>query len=266
MARPPVWAISGRVARWISAAEEEHLLHERVGATSPRARLLAVLQCRLVQLTLTVLLVLDVVVIFSELFLEAEFPHCRYVLRDAVSCCGADVYPASLSPGEVLDFTSDLTNGRRLGGPMSAAALCEQASPAQLACDDHKWDVPHALHEILFWVSISVLTSFEIELLLLILALGGLFFRNPLYLLDICIISSSLGLELFLHSLGPNKHAEEMAGLLVLSRLWRFLRIGHAIFSTSHMASEKEMAEMAAELRQLEHEYNIALEKAAAKA
>ena len=40
----------------------------------------------------------------------------------------------------------------------------------------------------------------------------------------------------------------------------------HAIFSTSHIASEHELHEMAAGLRELEKEYNIALEKAAARA
>ena len=67
---------------------------------------------------------------------------------------------------------------------------------------------------------------------LLISALGGIFFRNPLYVLDILIITSSISLELFLHSLGPNKHTEEMAGMLVLARLWRFMRIGHAPLAT----------------------------------
>ena len=106
----------------------------------------------------------------------------------------------------------------------------------------------------------------QIELLLLSSVLRMNFFQNPLYVLDFIVVTSSISLELYLNSLGANKHTEEMSGLLVLARLWRFIRIGHGIFSSSHMASEHELGEMTEGLRELEHEYYVALEKAAAKA
>ena len=82
------------------------------------------------------------------------------------------------------------------------------------------------------------------------------------------MVYASLTLEFFIKHLQNNDDVilEEMTGLLVLARLWRFLRVGHAIFASTSMASEAEVKHMAAELRQLEQEYTIALEKAAAKA
>ena len=62
------------------------------------------------------------------------------------------------------------------------------------------------------------------------------------------------------------KHTDELSGALVLGRLWRFLRIGHAIYASAHMSSEQEMKEMAAELCQFEIEYHLALQKAASRA
>jgi len=49
---------------------------------------------------LTLLLVCDVIAVFGELFIDAEFPSCMYVLRDAIPCCdsgciGAGDYSAA---------------------------------------------------------------------------------------------------------------------------------------------------------------------------
>ena len=48
-----------------------------------------------VQLVMTGLLVGDIIVVMVELFIEAEYPSCAYIVRDAVSCCAAGSDDAS---------------------------------------------------------------------------------------------------------------------------------------------------------------------------
>lgn len=227
-----------RGARWISAHDEAERLHRRRGVNSWQARLLASLQSKLLQRMLTILLVTDIVCIVGELFLDAEFPPCVYVVRDAVSCCSS--------------------SHRQLGGgggghhaQCTAPLHAEPSAPA--FCDIHKYDGAHTLHDMLFSISVTVLSCFQAELLLLSTALGSLFFRNPLYLLDSVVIASSLTLELWLHALGPAKLTDEdLSSFLVVGRLWRFLRIGHGIYATSHKSSEGKMVKMATQLKQLQ--------------
>uniref|UniRef100_A0A7S0LMF1 Voltage-gated hydrogen channel 1 n=1 Tax=Coccolithus braarudii TaxID=221442 RepID=A0A7S0LMF1_9EUKA len=253
-----------RGARWISAQDESDTLVGRRGDHSWRLSLLNVLQSKGLQGLLTILLIVDVLVVFTELFLDTEFPHCRYIVRDAVPCC--HIYDS---------WGADTTGTRRLATFFAEAGayqdkidyLCGYYSTPEhpISCDDHKFDTAHTLHAALVMVSISVLSLFEIELALLIVTLDWQFFRNPLYVLDCFVVTSSLVLELWLHSLGNEKHTDELSGILVLGRLWRFIRIGHAIYSSASMSTEHEMKEMKEELLQLELEYHLALNKAASK-
>lgn len=255
-----------RAARWVTAHDEFQNVKKRHGRYSWQACMVRVLQSRCMQTFLTALLVLDVMAINTELFLDAEFPPCRFVLRDAIACCGDAAHEASYdgdgdpfkhSPPDLGIYEHE-----------SCRPNSQGVSP-RLACDTHKWDLPHKIHESLVYFSIAVLTTFAIELFCLLVALDKYFFRNPLYVLDAFVISTALFLEIYLHSLRGQGGADlyqDYAGLFILSRFWRFLRVGHAIFASTSMASEPEVKQMAAELRQLEQEYSIALEKAALRA
>ena len=85
------------------------------------------------------LLLMVVVVVMVELFLEAEYPKCSYIKRDAVSCCPAS--PAALAPGLPLE-PQQLHAARH-------HSLCPSGSEENLAfatgCDDHKWTEVHAV-------------------------------------------------------------------------------------------------------------------------
>merc|ERR1712084_29279 len=43
-----------------------------------------------VQIFLMSLLILDIIIIFVELFLMIEFPICKLVTRDCIACCGEE--------------------------------------------------------------------------------------------------------------------------------------------------------------------------------
>ena len=95
-------------------------------------------------------------------------------------------------------------------------------------------------HKSLYGISVSVLVIFEIELGFLMSILGCYgFFRNFAYILDFLIISFSLVLEIVLH----NTESGAAVGLLILARLWRFVRISHGILFSS-ITRRKAVAEL----------------------
>jgi len=140
---------------------------------------------------------------------------------------------------------------RRFLADESPGGLAEGFCPAPLedyitpvACDVHKWDTPHAIHKALVCVSITVLSLFELELLLLFVALGPKRFReNLLYVSDVALVTVALTLEILLYSfMRWHNLAEEINGIVILGRLWRLIRIGHSIYASNYGAAQSSQA------------------------
>ena len=71
------------------------------------------------------------------------------------------------------------------------------------------------------------------------------------YCFDFFVVTVSLGLEisfLILHE----TQVEFLVGLLILGRLWRFVRIGHGIFEATYELSTREQHERAEYTKKLE--------------
>lgn len=92
----------------------------------------------------------------------------------------------------------------------------------------------HTAEEILKYSSLVVLFIFEAELLLLWIGLGCAFLKQWVYVLDFVVVTVSLFMDLTLSSL-----SQEFVVVLVITRLWRFARIFHALGMTIHEVDEK---------------------------
>ena len=144
---------------FVSAAEEAHQVQERHGKHSWRAMLIDKLHAPRIQNTLTALLVLDVIVVMVELFMEAEWPACKYIVRDSVSCCMAD-------EGDATGSASGSASGLYSSGPhrflSEGESLCEVGTEVTLStgCDEDKYETIHTVHEVLFGISIAILGTF----------------------------------------------------------------------------------------------------------
>mmetsp|Transcript_8116 Transcript_8116/g.9305 ORF Transcript_8116/g.9305 Transcript_8116/m.9305 type:complete len:258 (+) Transcript_8116:228-1001(+) len=141
------------------------------------------------QILLGLLLILDVLVLMGQIFLDAHFPPC-----DAIE-----------------------NNAQCLNGTFSTfEPVCTN--------EDNKY--LYYTHKVFYGISLAILSTFEIELIFLMFILGLYgFFRNFAYILDLLIITFSLVLEVMLH----NTESGAAVGLLILARLWRFVRISHGI-------------------------------------
>lgn len=219
------------LASWwlVDPALECAHIQARSGKHSWQAKVLSFIHQRNMQNALLCLLAIDVVAVICDLFLDAEFPHCRIIERDAISCCN-DTAPDSHNhmlashPGSGDTHISvghghhAQCSGERYGGHTYTTGL-----PAY--CDPHKHEALHVVHDVLFASSVSILSIFLLELLVLLAILRVSFFRNYLYIFDLFVVSSALALEIALRK----SDANDVAGFLILLRLWRFMRIAHGL-------------------------------------
>lgn len=90
-----------------------------------------------------------------------------------------------------------------------------------------KLDGLHVAESVLRFISLTILFLFLVELLMLVVVFGKYFFRHVLYVIDLVIVSITVGLELGLN----RPEFQEVAGILVFIRLWRLVRAGHGVMS-----------------------------------
>ena len=126
---------------------------EKHGAHSWRYKVLKFVHMHTVQILLMSLLLLDVIILFIEIFLLAQFPPCSTIERDAISCC--PVQDDHANPTE--RFLSE------------EAGICDAPGSVALeefpaGCDDHKWHTVHVVEEVLFSLTITILSIFFVEL------------------------------------------------------------------------------------------------------
>jgi hypothetical protein len=218
---------------------QEHAYAEH-GEASWRYKVLKFLHSRKVQSILMGLLLLDIIILFAEILILASYPHCSIIRRDAISCC-----PTSADGSEHRQLLFVLRRISESHENREDEDICEDPGftahfdfPA--GCDEHKWHTVHTIETVLFALTISILSLFFLELTASMIALKPqIFFRQFFFALDFFIISVSLFLELFFHFLEDDLY-QSLAGLLVLIRIWRFIRIGHGIVEVTNEYAHKE--------------------------
>jgi hypothetical protein len=62
------------------------------------------------------------------------------------------------------------------------------------------------------------------------------YLQHPFYLVDFFVITVSIALEVAV--LGGFSKAGHQFGLIVLARIWRFVRVGHGVYEVVHGSSE----------------------------
>jgi hypothetical protein len=234
-----------------------------------------------VQIALMSLLFCDVLILFVELLFLAQFPHCSIIQRDAISCCPATANTAAATTSSssavmesiagAYNSTGDyqhrrttldqqFTNSDYAYPPRfltESSAFCPSnwsAHPSFPAtCNPNKWHAVHSVENMLFAVTICILTIFLTELTASMLALTpSVFFRQFFFVLDFVIILVSLVLELTFHIVGDDAIYEYVAGILIVGRIWRFVRIGHGIMEITNEMAHREYSDLLAYAEELQ--------------
>lgn len=225
---------------------------EHDGHQSWRMKIIDFLHQPRVTMVSNFLLLLDVIVLFVELFLLTQYPMCFIIERDCISCCP----PESTHDDAENDFKRFLSGG----GDALHEDVCDSGLEPNYntgGCDQHKWGNIHNVELALFSITISILCIFFVELSLEMIALRpSVFFRQFFYALDYAIVTVSLVLEMTLYFVGEEGLAA-LLGLLIFARIWRFFRIGHGIVEVTSELTHKKYETLL--------EYTRALEEAAIK-
>lgn len=228
--------------------EERHHLEQMHGCDSWQCKIMRVLHSKHAQYTLMALLLLDVIILFVELFLSAHYPLCTFVIRDAISCCPvhnetgtylsfteSDVYPTCAA--KIVTEEDVIGRFRYLTEDKKDSSICEagyETYSCPAACDEHKYETVHHVETALFYCTVLILCIFLVELMLVMICLKPtLFFRKGFYVLDLFVVLTSLVLELFFH-MNTNESIQNLVGAIILARLWRFVRIGHGLVEVTH--------------------------------
>lgn len=170
-------------------AKEEH------GTRSWQYRALKFIHSENVQRLLMALLFLDVIILFVELLFLASYPHCSIIVRDAISCCPPATEEAAAD--RFLESSSEGEEEHHNFCEASSSSENLQAFPQyEAGCDEHKWSTVHTVEEVLFALTITILSIFFVELNVAMVALTPqIFFRQFFFMLDYIIITVSLVLE-----------------------------------------------------------------------
>jgi hypothetical protein len=219
-------------------------VHEVHGSESWRYKVLRFLHKQKVQVTLMALLVLDVLILCTELFLLATYPNCHTIRRDAISCC-------PVLEGEAARFLAESSSESGHAEEFCEGGL-EPFPDYEAGCDEHKYEGVHTTEEVLFALTMTILFVFFIELNVSMAALGPcVFFRQLFYLLDYFIVGTSIALELTFYSLS-DETVQSLVGLLVIGRIWRFVRIGHGLIEVTAELAHRKFAALLSYAEELE--------------
>ena len=112
------------------------------GEDSWRTKIHTFLEQSWVEWTLLGLLCLDIIIIFTEMFLMIEFPTCMLVERDCLACC------------PIEGATGDDANNRWL-----AESFCDAGYDVTgiASCDPYQWAAIHTTETVLFAITITIL-------------------------------------------------------------------------------------------------------------
>ena len=177
---------------WLTNTLMYRAVEQRDGKHSWEAAAVRWLQSRCVQITLIVLLLLDVLIVFAELFLETEHPSCKTMRKHSYSCCPAEgissahrmLSASQVAPHEDTELFGFLhvPHAPTHGCDAPAVPHLVASGGSQIGCDMAEW--AHTTHEIFSMLSLLILMAFQVEIMGLIAAFRGLFFRSQGYILD----------------------------------------------------------------------------------
>lgn len=161
------------------------------------------------------------------------------MVQNAVSCCpirGDEVNATEAGIHRLLSGDGDDPTDRGI----CTYPLIDTGH--EVGCDEHKFSGAHVAHDALFWTTVVILVAFEVELLLLMYLLGPVkFVHHCMYVLDLIIVTVSLVFELVLYFIGQDSAAALLPELLIIFRVWRFVRIGHGLVASAHEVGHEKM-------------------------
>ena len=283
---------------------EKHHVQEKHGHDSWQHTILEILHHHTFQKFLILLLVIDVMLLFIEIYLSSTHPSCDIITRDCISCCptietmttttsmeatsGGEGETDSAGARHLLRrFLAEVVAGSSSGHSTTAlsdeahesshethsfcdSGYIESTESASVTCDVHKWSNIHTIEDIFSYLTLAILGIFMVELNLQMIIIGPIIFcKQFFFALDYIIVVISFVLEVIKRLL-PQEIVASILEILIFSRIWRFIRVGHGIaeitaetthehYEKHHSASHAELLKYTEQLELLLKEHDIPL-------
>ncbi len=104
----------------------------------------------------------------------------------------------------------------------------------QHSSSGHHSHALHVFHKVLFYMTVSILSIFVIEITLKIVAFGWRFFTKLLFVFDLIVVVTSLVLEIIF-----GIRESVVVGMLLMLRLWRVIRVAYTLAYTAQLRSDE---------------------------
>ena len=98
------------------------------------------------QATLTILLVLDVIIVFTEVLLDKQYPPCYTITRDCIACC------------PVTEIEGDQSERWLADDDYNFCENPEYKATGDPACDEYRHKAAKMAKEVLFWMTVVILS------------------------------------------------------------------------------------------------------------
>ena len=258
--------------------EKQHV-EEKHGKNSWQNSVQEFLHQHWFQRFLMLLLFVDVVILFIEIFLSASYPTCNLIIRDCINCCPTiTTILDTVAQAAATTVAATTTTANDEGGAQEEddptrlllvqrylevddeqqhGSFCdidgtgsyEENLDISSSCDPYKYENIHEIEGILFYMTITILSIFLIELNIQMIVIGPIIFlKQGFFTLDYIIVVISFILEMSKKFLWEKEASEEVDGdmggddghdetimvasmieIIIFTRIWRFVRIGHGI-------------------------------------
>jgi hypothetical protein len=90
------------------------------------------------------------------------------------------------------------------------------------------------------------------EQIVLLVILRTSYFLNFLYTLDLFVVTASLVFEITFMVMNEDTLAS-LAGLLIIARVWRFVRLGHGLVTTAVEVEDEKIDQLEERIAELEN-------------
>mmetsp|Transcript_32166 Transcript_32166/g.91260 ORF Transcript_32166/g.91260 Transcript_32166/m.91260 type:complete len:318 (+) Transcript_32166:346-1299(+) len=178
----------------------------------------------------TALLVMDLIIVVVSLELQIQIGRLE---GEAMMECLYEFEEAKAVPRPFLNSTCN---------PLGLHTCEPHESPAY-----RQAETLHHVEMILAIISCVILSTFLLENILMLVALGFNYFRHIFFVLDFVVVSISLGLELWAIITTQLNDVEAYLGILIIGRMWRFFRVAHGLYFLEHSEEAAQEAHIVGE-------------------
>lgn len=214
-----------------------------------KSRLRSLLNTYNFQITMVVLIILDCVMVLGEMIIELKlFQNEECEKNHMMKAISSTMAPVVTTTTTLASTVAEIV-GEGLSQHASGNSHPATARAAHNNCE-HMEHLLHNVEHIFHLTSIFILFLFNVELIVRLYAHGYKYFLNLEIALDALIVIVSFSLDVAFLNNGLKRYLY----LLIILRLWRVLRVVHAIITAIRAPFERQVEKLKKKKKMLQRD------------